>query len=53
MLPSPNRRGAESTGHRLLQLDQAGIKVDSAEDMISEDETQLLTHLRVATVMTI
>jgi translation initiation factor IF-2 len=31
----------------LLQLDQAGIKVDSAEDMISEDaKHELLTHLR-------
>src|SRR5437660_30413 len=31
----------------LQQLDQAGIKVDSAEDMISEDaKHELLTHLR-------
>jgi translation initiation factor IF-2 len=31
----------------LQQLDQAGIKVDSAEDMISEDaKHNLLTHLR-------
>src|ERR1700730_12552467 len=31
----------------LAQLDQAGIKVDSAEDMISEDaKHELLTHLR-------
>src|ERR1700685_213506 len=31
----------------LLQLDQAGIKVDGAEDMISEDaKHELLTHLR-------
>src|SRR5229473_1585948 len=31
----------------LLQLDQAGIKGDSAEDMISEDaKHELLTHLR-------
>ena len=31
----------------LQQLDQAGIKVDSAEDMISEDaKLELLTHLR-------
>ncbi|MDP9083932.1 MAG: translation initiation factor IF-2 [Pseudomonadota bacterium] len=31
----------------LLQLDQAGIKIDSAEDMISEDaKHELLTHLR-------
>src|SRR6202158_3462392 len=31
----------------LKQLDQAGIKVDSAEDMISEDaKHELLTHLR-------
>src|SRR5258708_12605822 len=31
----------------LQQLDQAGIKVDSAEDMISEDaKHDLLTHLR-------
>src|ERR1700736_4445359 len=33
----------------LLQLDQAGIKGDSAEDMISEDaKHELLTHLRQA-----
>src|SRR5271154_5622642 len=33
----------------LQQLDQAGIKVDSAEDMISEDaKHELLTHLRRA-----
>ena len=31
----------------LQQLDQAGIKVDGAEDMISEDaKHELLTHLR-------
>jgi translation initiation factor IF-2 len=31
----------------LLQLDQAGIRVDGAEDMISEDaKHELLTHLR-------
>jgi len=31
----------------LQQLDQAGIKVDGAEDMISEDaKYELLTHLR-------
>src|SRR5271165_3109336 len=31
----------------LQQLDQAGIKIDSAEDMISEDaKHELLTHLR-------
>src|SRR6202045_1696087 len=31
----------------LAQLDQAGIKVDNAEDMISEDaKHELLTHLR-------
>ena len=31
----------------LQQLDQAGIKVESAEDMISEDaKHELLTHLR-------
>src|ERR1700722_12511276 len=31
----------------LQQLDQAGIRVDSAEDMISEDaKHELLTHLR-------
>jgi translation initiation factor IF-2 len=31
----------------LLQLDQAGIKVDSAQDMISEEaKHELLTHLR-------
>ncbi|MGO9512611.1 MAG: translation initiation factor IF-2 [Steroidobacteraceae bacterium] len=31
----------------LLQLDQAGIKVEGAEDMISEDaKHELLTHLR-------
>src|SRR5258706_15887807 len=31
----------------LQQLDQAGVKVDSAEDMVSEDaKHQLLTHLR-------
>ena len=31
----------------LQQLDQAGIKVDSADDMISEDaKHELLTHLR-------
>src|ERR1700689_234117 len=31
----------------LQQLDQAGIRVDSADDMISEDaKHELLTHLR-------
>ena len=31
----------------LQQLDQAGIRVDGAEDMISEDaKHELLTHLR-------
>ena len=36
----------------LQQLDQAGIKVDSAEDMISEDaKHELLTHLRRSVIL--
>jgi len=49
MLPSPNspRVLKVPVDRLLLQLDQAGIKVDSAEDMISEDaKHELLTHLR-------
>jgi len=45
------RRGAEVPVDRLLQqLDQAGIKVDSAEDMISEDAST--SFLRICDAVT-